>query len=79
MSFLHTWRRWTDNQYRWDTAAEQAIIDSQDDLIFEVQELRHQLAQLTEHLAPTRYSVVEQEENWLRETCEKMGIDYDNL
>ena len=54
MSFLHNWRRATDNDYRWETAAEQGIIDSQEDLQFEVLQLRHELALLRQELAAAR-------------------------
>lgn len=47
MSFLHTWRRWTDIEYRWETAPEQAILDSQDDLLAEIRELRHVVSQMS--------------------------------
>ncbi len=46
MTSLHTWRRWFENRYRWDTAAEQAILDSQDDLLLEIQELRYAMTEL---------------------------------
>ena len=44
MSLLHTWRRWFETDYRWETAADQAILDSQDDLLLELQEIKHLLS-----------------------------------
>jgi hypothetical protein len=54
MSFLHNWRRSNDNNYRWETAAEQGIIDAQEDVEFEIWQLRQELALLREELAAAR-------------------------
>ena len=64
MSFLHDWLRSIDNNYRRSTAAEQAIIDGQDDLEFEVWQLRQELSLLREELARAREQAAYRDDDW---------------
>lgn len=67
MSFLHDWKRSTDIDYAHRTAAQQAIIESNQDLLYEIRGLRRDLAktdgEISEHLAYALIRLIERFEH----------------
>lgn len=62
-SFLYETRRSMEPEYRWETAAQQAIIDSNTDLLNEIKSLRRDLSNsggaVSDHLAYAILKLVE--------------------